>query len=219
MNVEVFQSAPMGANCYIVTDEKSGQAFIVDPGYPDGAALRRAEELGDRVKYILFTHRHFDHVLGAAAFERATKAPLVIHKFDAEGLCDPSVSMYDLFSDYYEFEQEPVKASVLVEEGDELAFGDGVIRVIHTPGHTRGSVCYAVGDLLFTGDTLFQGSMGRVDFPTGSVAQMQSSLRLLSGMDGSITVYSGHGGVTDIETERRTNIYMKRANDETLCDR
>ena len=218
MRVEVFSVAPMGANCYIVTDQKSGQAIIIDPGYPDPAALSRAAELGDRVRYILFTHRHFDHVLGAVAFKKATGAPLVIHKMDAEGLCDPEVSLYARFADYYDIEQETVKADLTVDEGDRLSFADGVIEVLHTPGHTSGSVCYRLGELLFTGDTLFRGSMGRVDFPSGSVKQMENSLRRLSGMDGHLAVYSGHGGATDIDTERRTNMYMKRANDETLCD-
>lgn len=218
MRVEVFSTPPMEANCYIVTDEKSGQAIIIDPGYPEPAALNRAAELGDRVRYILFTHRHFDHVLGAAAFKRVTGAPLVIHKLDAEGLCDPEVSLYSHFAAYYDVEQEPAKADVTVDEGDRLDFADGVIEVLHTPGHTRGSVCYRLGDLLFTGDTLFRGSMGRVDFPSGSVKDMENSLRRLSKMDGHLAVYSGHGGVTDIETERRTNMYIKRANDETLCD-
>ncbi len=218
MKVEIYQLPPLGSNCYIVTDEKSGDAVIIDAGYPEPSALRRADELGERVRYLLFTHRHFDHVLGAAAFQRATAAPAAIHEKDALGLSDERVSMFDRFADCYDIAQESVEPAMLLHDGDELDFGDGVIRVISTAGHTEGSVCFMIGDLLFTGDTLFCGSMGRVDFPTGSQEQMCASLRRLARLEGNFAVYAGHGEPTTLEIERKTNIYMKRANDEAICD-
>lgn len=219
MKVEIYPAAPMDENGYVVTDEVSGEAMIVDPGAAEGDLLRRAQELGGRVKYVLFTHRHFDHVFGAAAVQRATKAPLVIHEEDAQGLSDPSFSLYDRFAAYYSAPQEPVRATVTVQDGDELPFGGGTVRVLHTPGHTAGGVCYALGDLLFTGDTLFCGSMGRVDLPGGSSEQMNVSLRRLWELEGDRTVYPGHGEATTLEKERRTNIYMKRAKHGTLSER
>ncbi len=216
LKIETFSVAPLESNCYVLTDEQSGLAAVIDPGYPDGAGFERALNAGDKLKYILLTHRHFDHVLGAAALKRLTGAKIAVGRLDACGVSSAQASMFTDFSMYYDIEQELTQADVLLDEGDEIALGSSKFTVLHTPGHTEGSVCFVCGDDIFTGDTLFCGSMGRVDFDTGDIRQMAQSLARLAKLDGSMRVYPGHDSATTIERERKFNEYMKRAENGTL---
>ena len=215
MTLSCYPTPGMGANTYLL--EQEGVCLIVDPGDANSPALARAKEIGN-VAWILLTHGHFDHILGAAAFRRETGAPLVIHALDAPMLTDPVRSLHAWMGEGLGA-QEPVDADRLVGDGAELPFGDTGIRVLHTPGHSPGSVCYAVGDLLFSGDTLFCGSMGCVDFPGGDAGQMTESLRRLAALEGERTVLPGHGEATTLSRERAENPYVKRACYGTLCDR
>ena len=130
---------------------------------------------------------------------------VVIHSLDADCLYDSSKSLGDFFG----LSMPSFEADKTVIEGDRLPFGNSEIEVIHTPGHTVGSVCYKIGDMIFSGDTLFCGSIGRTDFPGGSMLQMTASLKKLSKLEGNYNVYPGHEDLTDLDTERRTNLYMK----------
>ena len=209
--IEIFRfiTEPLDSNCYVIKDSGSNNAVVIDPGHPRASALKFVEENGLNVEYILLTHRHFDHILGAAEFARKTGAKLAIHKADAVGLESAEHSLFDMFEDYYDIAQELVNADVLLSEGDVIEWAGGRFEVMHTPGHSAGSVCYKIEDSIFTGDTLFERSIGRIDFPTGNEQEMIASLNRLKNISGDYKVYSGHGEPTTLDKERRNNIYMK----------
>ncbi len=198
----------IGENCYALTDEESGLTAIVDPG-------AMTEELRDflrtlpagAVPYILLTHGHFDHILGVPEVRRMTGAQIVIHELDAPCLEDERESLADQECPGV---QEYVPADILVREGDEIALGSLTLQVMHTPGHTRGGVCYRCGDVIFSGDTLFCHTCGRTDFPGGSMEEMLGSLRRLAALEGDCTVYPGHNRETTLSEERVRNRYMRK---------
>ena len=218
IDIKTYSVEPMGSNCYIITDSASGISAVIDPGLPKGEAFDAACALGSRLKYILITHGHFDHVLGAAALKRATGAEIAIHKLDKDGLENETASMYDRVSGYYDVPFEPTSADILLEEGSSVSLGESKIGVINTPGHTDGSVCFICDGNIFTGDTLFRDSMGRIDFPTGNAQDMMKSLIRLSKFDKNMRVYPGHDRATTIGREAEYNYYIKQAENGTLHD-
>ena len=182
MKVKMMQVGPLGTNCYIVEDEASHEAAVIDPG-GDAPEIVRALE-GAELRYILLTHGHYDHTGGAAELERAFhQAALYIHRKDLEDV-DPA--LFPL--------RTQIQGANFYDEGDWITFGEGAvqIQVLHTPGHSEGSVTLRCGDLLFCGDTLFAGSCGRTDFDGGSVPKMLASLRRLGELEGDLRVLPGH---------------------------
>ena len=206
------------ANTYIVTDSATGDSAIIDPGLPFGKAHDAAVALGDKLKYILLTHRHFDHVLGVAALKRESGAAAAIHSLDAKGLSSSRESLYDMFSRFYDFPFEASEADILLDEGSVIELGESRLDVLHTAGHTAGGVCYLCGGDIFTGDTLFRDSMGRIDFPSGSAAEMAASLHRLAALDPTLKAWPGHGMPTTIGREKSVNYYMKQAENGTIYD-
>ena len=205
MNVKMMQVGSLGTNCYILEDEKTREAAVIDPG-GDAPEIIRALE-GAKLRYILLTHGHYDHTGGAAELERAfPQAALYIHRKDLEDV-DPS--LFPL--------RTQIQGANFYDEGAWIAFGgDAVkIQVLHTPGHSEGSVTLRCGDLLFCGDTLFAGSCGRTDFPGGSVPKMLASLRRLGELEGDLQILPGHMDVSTLEKERRQNPYLRQALRET----
>ena len=197
MQITVFQLGQLGANCYLVADEQAGTCAVVDPG---GQGRQLADWLRNHnltPRYVLLTHGHFDHVGGvkelAAEFPGL---PVYLHPNDTK--LTPELCQGLWWTDFY-------------EEGDELTMDGLTFRVYHTPGHTPGSVCLQVEDVLLTGDTLFAGSCGRTDFPGGSWEQLMDSFARLAKLPGDYSVLSGHGGGSKLETERSHNPYMKEA--------
>lgn len=208
MKINRFIMGMLGENCYTLTDEKSGLTAVIDPGAMTAELEGYLNSLpAGSVPYILLTHGHFDHILGVVRAQQLTGAKIVIHELDAPCLLDEKESMasYD-----YPGIQEYVKADVLVKEGDEIALGDLKIKVLHTPGHTKGGVCYLCGDVIFSGDTLFCHTCGRTDFPGGSMEEMLNSLQRLAGLEGDYTVYPGHNRATTLAEERVKNRYMRK---------
>ena len=201
MNVKMMQVGPLGTNCYILEDEKTREAAVIDPG-GDAPEIIRALE-GAKLRYILLTHGHYDHTGGAAELERAfPQAALYIHQKDLEDV-DPS--LFPL--------RTQIQGANLYDEGAWIAFGgDAVkIQVLHTPGHSEGSVTLRCGDLLFCGDTLFAGSCGRWDLPGGGHETLAASLARLEALDGDYKVCPGHGHASTLERERRTNPCLRQA--------
>lgn len=194
-------------NTYIVTDE-NGDCAVIDPAI-------ESEQLnallgGKNVKYILLTHGHFDHIMGANSVKELTDAQIVIHKDDEICLSDENASVFAL--EYPNKAQPYIKADILTEDGTELPFGNSVIKVMHTSGHSKGSVCYIFEDdrIIFSGDTLFRLSAGRTDLYGGNARGILYSLSRLSELSGDYTVYTGHGNATTLEFERQNNRYMRR---------
>jgi len=202
-------------NTYIIYG-KNGDCAVIDPGYEGTEGFNEAAKLGDRLKYILLTHRHSDHLLAAIPLKKLTGASIAIHKDDEVGLLNPKDSLFYEVSSYFFEKQEVGSADILLNDGDTLDIGGDTLTGMHTPGHSAGCICFLGEGVIFSGDTLFAGSMGRVDFPTGDVEAMAKSLIKLSGLEGSLTLCAGHGETSTIETENNTNPYIRMAKNGTL---
>lgn len=198
------------ANCYLVTDMATNESLLVDPGAYGERQKDYIKAQGiDNLKYILLTHGHFDHMLGVEKFRQEFSAKVVIHSLDEDKLSSAENSLYSRFDRYNPF--MATSADIVVKDGDSIPFGNEDIEVIHTPGHTKGGVCYKIRDLLFTGDTLFKGTIGRTDFPDSDEMEMLESLIRLDKLDMNYKIYPGHEGVTTLDFEKQTNKYMKLA--------
>ena len=208
IKIERFVVGEIEANCFFVTDDEENLAFLVDTGDYSFELKKRIKEFGaEKVKYILLTHGHLDHIGYASEMrEKFPSAKIVIGKDDAHFTNEDDLNLSSLFGMTFRH----FDADILVEDGSELAFGSKKIKVISTPGHTKGGVCYIFGDCIFTGDTLFRGCVGRTDFPTSSKEDMKKSLEKLEALDGNYKVYCGHESNTTLDYERKNNIYMIR---------
>lgn len=200
MEIKTIYLPACSTNCYLVADEKNKVCAIVDPGDADPAILKAVEEAGWTVEYILLTHAHYDHTMGVPALRQALPGvPVLVHPADAE--------MPLPF-----FRIKEMGELTFIEDGQHIPLGDVDLQVITTPGHTAGSVTYlAGGSTLITGDTLFQGSMGRTDLPGGSYEAIMASLRRLAQLPGDYRVLPGHMGESTLEAERAGNYYVKEA--------
>ena len=201
MEVKVLQVGPIGTNCYILEDEKARAAAIIDPGDEAGRILQVIEDDGVDVKYILLTHGHYDHTTAVPQLHKALpQAEIYIHRADANGA---GSQLFPLAGQ--------IPGLKFYDEGDTLALGDMTIQVLHTPGHSKGSVTLKVGDVLFCGDTLFAGSCGRTDLAGGSYAEIMASLKKLGQLPGDYHVCSGHDVTSTLERERRSNPFLREA--------
>ena len=205
MNVETFAVGIMPTNCYVLTDD-SGLGLIVDPAAPSQKLSERIDDFAEgQIKYILLTHGHFDHIGYADELRKKTGAKIVIYKGEEKFLHNSGLNLSSFMGG---LKIEPFNADIIVSDGEEIPFGENKIKVLYTPGHTSGSCCYMIDDILFTGDTLMTGSMGRTDFPTGNYNDILQSLKRLKNLDGNYRVYCGHDPATMLEHERKTNPCM-----------
>lgn len=194
-------------NCYIVYTEDTQKAVIIDPAADSRRIMDEISALGVTPEAILLTHGHFDHMLAAESLKNGYQIPVCVHKADAELLRDASLNCSEQFLHM----SYAISADEELEDGQSLRFLDGALMVISTPGHTEGSCCYyAKNDtVLFSGDTLFQGSVGRTDLPTGRAAQLVHSVReKLFVLPEDTLVLSGHGDQTTIGEEKQYNPYV-----------
>lgn len=193
-------------NCYIVADATTSDALIVDPGDEPHVIAKAVRSDGLAVIGIVNTHGHADHTAGNGALRREFECPIMVHELDASFLTDPEANLSALVGCT---RPSSPPADRLLKDGDEIAVGEMVFRVIHTPGHTPGGVCLSSGNVLLSGDTLFAGGVGRTDFPGGSHEQLIESIRTkLLVLPDDTAVYPGHGPNTTIGLERQTNPWL-----------
>ena len=193
-------------NTYIVTDEATGETLVVDPSLPEEALAQKLE--GKNVKYILITHGHYDHIGGLNFVKEKTGAKVVVHKEEIEMLLDGNKNEYH---SKYTSPMPPMSIDILVEDGTELMLGNSKIKVLHTPGHTKGGVCYIFEDdrVMISGDTLFRLTAGRTDLYGGDARTELMSLAKIGELDGDYQVYPGHDRATTLDFERQYNRYMR----------
>ncbi len=192
MKIEVFTPKhTFGANMYLLTVDED--IAVIDPSVHYNEVKNK---LSGRVKYIIVTHAHFDHILAIDSWVENTEAAVIVGCEDAPALSDGALNCYIAFSGQNKGYFGPYKA---VREGEVLTLGNRALRILETPGHSRGSISILAHDALFVGDVVFAGGgYGRVDLPFGDFSVLLSSIRKLSQLDGNIKVYSGHGAPTNV---------------------
>jgi glyoxylase-like metal-dependent hydrolase (beta-lactamase superfamily II) len=203
--IESLTVGPIMANCFIAGCEKTGEAAVIDPGDESDRILLTLAGLKLKVKYIINTHGHFDHVGANKKMKDATGADLLIHSLDAPmlGYLSRSASAWGLNA------EDSPPPDRLLKDGDEVKFGNISLKVIHTPGHSPGGISLHSNGFLFVGDTLFAGSIGRTDFPGGDFDTLVSSIRKkLFVLGDDVRVFTGHGPETTIGDEKRHNPFV-----------
>jgi len=205
LSVQAMEVGPLAVNAYIVAHRAARKAFVVDPG-DEGERIEAAvRRLGLSLAGILLTHGHFDHVGGVAALKRRTGASVHIHPDDAGRM--QSAGMQGLLFGLRV--ESPPPPDALVREGDEILLEDVPFRVVHTPGHTPGSVCYLAPGAAFVGDLVFAGSIGRTDLPGGDYGTLIRSVEeKIFVLPGSTVLFPGHGPATTVEEEKRSNPFF-----------
>lgn len=206
LKVEPLVVGPLFSNCYIVWDEEEKQGVIIDPGDDADTILEAVKELGIKIKYILATHGHFDHVGAVAPIRKKLDAEFLAHKDDFFFLEDGENSARRWGVNIH----QPPKPDKFIEDGEKIKVGKFELVTMHTPGHSPGGVSFHSDNMVFGGDTLFQGSIGRTDFKQGSFEDIANSIktRLYTLSDETI-VYTGHGPVTTIGDEKKYNAFVR----------
>ena len=212
MKIKALVVGPIMENCYILYDEQTLEGIIVDPGDEATSILNVVDNLKLHiknlvVKYIMLTHGHADHIGANKELGLALKAKLAIHADDACMLTDPHLNLSE--NGYMGRPIISQPADIILHEGDIISFGNCNLKVIHTPGHTPGGICLVGEGVVMSGDSLFAGSIGRTDFPTGSMTDLISNLKAkILTLDENLTVFPGHGGATTIAYEKQINPYL-----------
>jgi len=210
MITKMFTVGALYTNCYVVGCNETKEAIIIDPGFDTGLVakriLREAVQLELQIKYIVNTHGHSDHISGNGMVKKLTAAPILIHEYDAPMLTKATENLTMLLG-FRTVSLPP--ADRMLHNGDTIEVGEVMLRVLHTPGHTRGSISILGDDVVFTGDTLFAGSIGRTDLPGSSPKEIMSSLKKLIVLSDHIKVYPGHGPVSTIGEEKKSNPFLQ----------
>ena len=197
----------IGTNCYLVINEETKETVMVDPGAYPAKVKNAVKEQGLKLKAVLLTHAHFDHIMGLSDVMEDVKVPVYVEEADLPMMTDGESNLSSTYvRGGYRFEE-----AVPVSDGQQLEIAGFQFRVIHTPGHTKGSCCYYLKDegVLFSGDTVFYGSVGRTDFPGGSTAEIVRSLhKLVDSLPEETEVFPGHDASTTIGYEKRYNPFV-----------
>lgn len=209
MILEMLTLGALYTNCYIAGCSETREGLIIDPGFDRDTeaekVLTRVEQHRLEVKYIVNTHGHPDHTAGNGLLKDATGAPIVIHELDAPKLTDSSKNLSLLFG----LHVTSPPADQTLKEGDIIQAGKVQLKVLHTPGHSKGSIALLGDNVVFTGDTLFAGSIGRYDFPDASYKEIMNSLKRLATLPDHLKVYPGHGPTSTIGQEKRSNPFLQ----------
>jgi hydroxyacylglutathione hydrolase len=203
MIIQEFIVGPLENNCYIISDEKSKETFVVDPGDEPDRIIDFIQEKGLKLKYIVCTHAHYDHVGAVPELKQGTGAQIVIHKneLDLYTHIEKQGMMWGM-------ELDPLPApDIIVEEGSVLAIGTLKFEVLHTPGHTPGGICLYGEGMIITGDTLFAGSVGRTDLHGGDLRQLKNSFKRIMLLPETVKVLPGHGPESTIGREKSENFF------------
>lgn len=193
-----------GANCFVVACEQSREALVIDPGGEPEEVEKIISENGLELRAILLTHGHGDHIAGVNGLVEKYGAEVLIHEADAELLDDPQKNLSVMMP----ISPVTVGGYGKLKDGDSVEFGNLSGEVIHTPGHTRGCICLKVENMLFTGDTLFRGSIGRTDLYGGGDDILDSIEKRIVPLNDETVILPGHGAVTSLEAEKRENPYL-----------
>ena len=207
MKIEARVTGFIEENCYFVTNPATRETVVIDPGDDAAQLLVRLRELGGTVAGYLLTHGHVDHVTALAALTAAHPAPVYLHARDADWCFTERNSLPGI----YPAPTKPDVPLVFVKEDDTFQLAGATWRVLETPGHTPGGVCWHLpaANALFTGDTLFRGSVGRTDLPGGNSRVLTQSLRKLAALPEDLAIYPGHGEPSTIGREKRDNYFMQ----------
>ncbi|MCI4624971.1 MAG: MBL fold metallo-hydrolase [Candidatus Magnetoovum sp. WYHC-5] len=206
IGIRTIVVGPLQVNCYLVYDELNKEAMVIDPGDEPERILEYVEALRLDLKKIVCTHSHFDHIGGLPEIKASTGVKIYLHKDE--------LSIYNASRDmaaFWGYQIDPLpKPEMIITEGDTVMAGKHLFKVIHTPGHSPGSIClYSEEGVIFTGDTLFAGSVGRTDLPGGSVEELKASFRRLMKLPDKTAVYPGHGPDSNIGYERKFNFFNR----------
>ncbi len=205
MIVRNLSVGPLESNCFVIGDEKSMKAIVVDPGDEPDRIMDVIKSEGLFVDYIYCTHAHFDHVGAVPEIKKETGARVAVHRDEIEiyrGAADMAA--------FWGYKIEPLpEPDLLVEDDDEIKVGDLTFRVLHTPGHSPGGICLFGEGIVITGDTLFAGSVGRTDFHGGDMNKLRRSFERLMSLPPETRVLAGHGPDSTIGTERAENFFPK----------
>jgi len=206
VSIQTFVVGPLQNNCYLLTDESSGRAAVIDPGLQCEPVLEAVRAGGLHLECVILTHAHFDHVCGIGLFTAAGASEVLLHPDDLPLLgTAPETARFFGYAI-----PAPPNPSRLVREGDRIRVGGATLAVLETPGHTPGGISLLIGESVFVGDTLFAGSVGRTDLAGGSSATLIRSIRTkLLGLPDGTVVYPGHGPATTIGAERRDNPFLQ----------
>lgn len=196
---------PLECNCYIVADEQTKEAILFDPGDEPDRIMDVIRENGLTIEYIVLTHAHFDHVGAVPDIKKETNAKVAVHEDELE--------IYDSVKDqgaFWGYDVVPLPPpDMLLKEGDEIKIGGLRFNVLHTPGHSPGSICLLGEGVVITGDTLFQGAVGRTDFYGGDMDKLKASFKRLLTLPDETRVLPGHGPLTTIGKERSENLFSE----------
>jgi len=203
MIIKKLVVGPLEGNCYIIGDEKMRQAIVVDPGDEPDRIIEQVKQNGFEVNAIICTHAHFDHMGVAGDIKKETGATILLNKNDLE--------LYEKAKDqaaFWGFKLDDIpQPDAFLEEGDEVKVGNLAFKVFHTPGHSPGGICLYGEGIVITGDTLFQGSVGRTDFQGGDISKLKESFKRLLDLPEQTIVLSGHGPETTIGKEKNDNFF------------
>jgi hydroxyacylglutathione hydrolase len=206
MKVEVFLVGPLATNCYIVWDEDTKEAMCIDPGHPSPDVIKCIDENGLSLKYIINSHAHADHAGGNKELKEHTGAELLIHPKE-EVMLEHIVEFGKMFGIRISPSPPPDR---FIQEGDTVTIGDHEFKVLDTPGHSPGSISLSTEGVVFVGDVLFAGSVGRTDLPGGSMPELLESIeKKIFQLGDDVVVYNGHGPSTTVGRERESNPFLQ----------
>lgn len=194
-----FGSGLFEENSFLIIDTQTGTTAIVDPAFTNNSIL----EKNARIDYILLTHCHFDHVAAVNSIKEKYKSKIVCHEEEKISLADPYVNLSRQISTDLK-----IVPDICLKDEETMKIGELELKVIHTPGHTKGSCCYVFGEHIFTGDTVMAGTIGRTDLPTGNYNQIMGSVNKLKKLSENYTLHCGHGGDTKLDKEKKMNPYF-----------